>query len=254
MNTRYVESFINFSENTNNIFSTILSILNSQQQTYNNLLNRNNDRNSNISSNISRNILQQTLLRNLLMRIPSENNLNNSRNNIPTQEQINFETTTTRFSDIENPINSTCPISQIDFQDSDTVIQINECRHIFSQNSLLQWFNRNNCCPMCRYSITQNNNNNSSNLSDLDNTTGSTNSDEINNQTTRTNNINNSTSNDLRNLINRTREINLTPYINSNNNNGSTTINNELLSQLQNIIDTFNQEIQFEVALITPSE
>ena len=41
---------------------------------------------------------------------------------------------------------------------------------------------------------------------------------------------------------------------NFNTNTNNNTISNDMLNQLQTIIDTFNNEIDFEVALITPSQ
>ena len=43
-------------------------------------------------------------------------------------------------------------------------------------------------------------------------------------------------------------------FNNTNVNNNNPTISNDMLNQLQTIIDTFNNEIEFEVALITPSQ
>ena len=71
----------------------------------------------------------------------------------PTQSQIEIGTRIVRFSDIVNPINTSCPISMERFNDSDSVSIIRECRHIFSTQELQLWF-RNNCrCPVCRYDI-----------------------------------------------------------------------------------------------------
>ena len=278
MNDNNIESFINFTENTNTIFSNILQIINSQQNTYNTIFNnsynrRYNDRNvytrgysreNNVNTNLSRNILQQTLLRNLILRSAS---LANPENNIPTEEQIRNSTTRTTFQEIENPINATCPISQSDFSNNDIVLQINHCGHIFSERPLLQWFNRNHCCPMCRYSITsdnsnqtisQDNNNQTNNVTDNQTNITRNNSDVNISRSTSDINItrNNSSSNSNFNRVPIITRINSTPnrFNNFNNNTNSNTISNDMLNQLQNIIDTFNNEIEFEVALITPSQ
>lgn len=219
-----IQRFISFTENTNSIFSNIVRIINSQQGTYNTILNNNYNRNlyregytrnNNIDPNLSQNILQQSILRNLFFRnVSIVNNENNLETNIPTEEQIAITTTRTIFQEINNPINSTCPISQTDFSNNDNVIQINNCRHIFSERPLLQWFTRNHCCPMCRYSI-------------IYNTSNPTNDQD---------NINN---------IRRNNEANI---------NGTSNISNEMLNQLQNIIDTLNDNSGYEFALITPSQ
>ena len=274
MNNNNIESFINFTENTNAIFSNIIQIVNSQQNTYDTIVynsynRRYNDRNvftrsysreNNVNTNIYRNILQQTLLRNLILRNAS---LANTENNIPTEEQIRNSTTRTTFQEIENPINTSCPISQVDFSNNDIVLQINHCGHIFSDNSLLQWFNRNHCCPMCRHSIiSDSSNQNTNEETELSNITGNNNGNISRNSTTSTINRNNSEPNIVRNNSNFNRvpiitRINYSPnrfnsFNNTNMNNN--TISNDMLNQLQTIIDTFNNEIDFEVALITPSQ
>ena len=278
MNDNNIESFINFTENTNAIFSNIIQILNSQQNTYDtivynsyhrryndrNVYTRNYSRENNVNTNLSRNILQQTLLRNLILRTAS---LANTENNIPTEEQIRNSTTRRTFQEIENPINTSCPISQTDFSNNDIVLQINHCGHIFSNNSLLQWFNRNHCCPMCRYSIISDSSNQNINEdTELSNITRNNNGNISRNSSTSTINRNNSDSNIARNNSNFNRvpiitRINSSPNrFNSFNNNfnntnmNNNTISNDMLNQLQTIIDTFNNEIDFEVALITPSQ
>ena len=57
------------------------------------------------------------------------------------------------FNQIDEPLNTTCPISHRDFSANDTVIRLRECRHIFDASSILQWFTRNSVCPMCRNDI-----------------------------------------------------------------------------------------------------
>jgi hypothetical protein len=74
---------------------------------------------------------------------------------IPTQTQINATTENLIYKDIIEPLNSSCPISQIDFTEDDTVIQIKTCKHIFNETNLKRWFERNSCCPLCRHDILQ---------------------------------------------------------------------------------------------------
>jgi hypothetical protein len=71
----------------------------------------------------------------------------------PTQSQIEIGTRIARFSDIVNPINSSCPISMERFNDSDNVSVIRECGHIFTTQELNSWFRSNCRCPICRYDI-----------------------------------------------------------------------------------------------------
>lgn len=78
----------------------------------------------------------------------------------PTDQEIDNSTTTLLFSEIENPLNTTCPIRSEEFVSTDQVLKINYCGHIFSKNELLQWFRRNHRCPICRYDIRNNSNSN----------------------------------------------------------------------------------------------
>jgi len=71
----------------------------------------------------------------------------------PSQQQIERATEIIRYGDITNPPNSTCPIQLTHFQENDNVTRIMYCGHIFSENSLENWFRENVRCPMCRYDI-----------------------------------------------------------------------------------------------------
>ena len=57
------------------------------------------------------------------------------------------------YSEIENPINEACPISQKDFSNNDIVLVINTCKHIFEPTSIMKWFTRRGECPLCRRTI-----------------------------------------------------------------------------------------------------
>jgi len=54
---------------------------------------------------------------------------------------------------ISNPLNDICPISQVQFDLIDSVMQINTCKHNFNPFSLLRWFDSHSTCPMCRQQI-----------------------------------------------------------------------------------------------------
>ena len=71
----------------------------------------------------------------------------------PTNEQIERATEERRFDEILQPINDTCPITRNRFNNSDNVLQILECRHCFTPNSLRTWFESSVRCPICRYDI-----------------------------------------------------------------------------------------------------
>lgn len=71
----------------------------------------------------------------------------------PSSEQIDNSTTALRYRDIDEPLNTSCPISLIPFQDDDNVLMINSCRHIYHSNSLMNWFASHANCPLCRVDI-----------------------------------------------------------------------------------------------------
>uniref|UniRef100_A0A6C0DF47 RING-type domain-containing protein n=1 Tax=viral metagenome TaxID=1070528 RepID=A0A6C0DF47_9ZZZZ len=71
----------------------------------------------------------------------------------PTQQQINNGTRRVLYSNIDNPLNSSCPITLENFDDSDNVTQILGCGHIFNHDSLTSWFRNHVRCPVCRYDI-----------------------------------------------------------------------------------------------------
>lgn len=70
-----------------------------------------------------------------------------------TLEEIEHATRSVLFSDIVRPLNTQCPITMNDFQDSDPVTMVRHCGHIFQRDALATWFQRNHCCPVCRYDI-----------------------------------------------------------------------------------------------------
>ena len=53
------------------------------------------------------------------------------------------------YKNINNPFNNICSISQKRFSDSDIVIKINSCKHIFIEEEFLKWYNLHNTCPLC---------------------------------------------------------------------------------------------------------
>ena len=71
----------------------------------------------------------------------------------PTQEQINNGTRRVLYSNIENPLNLSCPITLENFNNDDNVTQILGCGHIFNHDSLIAWFRNHVRCPVCRYDI-----------------------------------------------------------------------------------------------------
>lgn len=72
---------------------------------------------------------------------------------VPTINDLLQATTYCIYSEIENPINEACPISQKDFSNNDIVLVINTCKHIFEPTSIMKWFTRRGECPLCRRTI-----------------------------------------------------------------------------------------------------
>ena len=59
----------------------------------------------------------------------------------------------TKYKNIDTPINNICPITQTHFDKNSDIIQINNCKHIFFEKNIIEWFEKNNTCPMCRNNI-----------------------------------------------------------------------------------------------------
>lgn len=62
------------------------------------------------------------------------------------------------FELIENPINDICPITRDRFYNTQNVMMISSCKHIFNKSSLNIWIQNNNTCPSCRSTICNRNN------------------------------------------------------------------------------------------------
>lgn len=176
-----INNYLNMIDENNNNMSQLINIMTNQENTIRRLLFENENENQ----NTSRTTVYSPLYNNLSFTRPFRNNESNitstlNRNNyrnpnrnydsltnldnlvesffdtipvIPTQAQINNALTHNIYSEIENPINSTCPISLRRFQNDDEVSVIRHCNHIFSRDELQNWFRSNCRCPLCRYDI-----------------------------------------------------------------------------------------------------
>jgi len=71
----------------------------------------------------------------------------------PTQRQIENATRTVEFSSIENPPNTSCPITLDGFDANTRVRQILHCGHVFDAVAFTSWFRGHTHCPVCRYDI-----------------------------------------------------------------------------------------------------
>ncbi len=69
----------------------------------------------------------------------------------PTNEEIELATETVIYDPSYSQVQ--CPISLEPFQDGDEICRIRHCRHLFRRTSLMNWFERNVRCPVCRYDI-----------------------------------------------------------------------------------------------------
>ena len=83
------------------------------------------------------------------------NNENRRLNNL-NRDVSNNNYIETEYSQIYNPISTSCPITREDFVDTDNVIMIRECRHIFKKEAFQTWIQDNNTCPCCRISLDNN--------------------------------------------------------------------------------------------------
>ena len=91
-----------------------------------------------------------------------ENTLNNSLYDTYPQvplpeENFNTQTTSNSWINIRNIYdlsnNQICPISRENFTDDVNVVRINHCGHIFTRTQLLNWFQFDTRCPICRHDL-----------------------------------------------------------------------------------------------------
>jgi len=99
----------------------------------------------------------ETFRRNTLNNLFSDAFLNNTFQNYVeprvTNQELQEAVLNTTFGTIENPINTSCPITLDRFENETNVSQIIPCGHIFDSICLNNWFQNNSRCPVCRYDI-----------------------------------------------------------------------------------------------------
>ena len=71
----------------------------------------------------------------------------------PTLREMAIATREALYGEIDDAINTVCPITCEPFNARDRVIQIRQCRHVFAADSIRQWFESNVRCPVCRHDI-----------------------------------------------------------------------------------------------------
>ena len=73
-----------------------------------------------------------------------------------THTQIQAATRTFVYNPDSAPLNdTTCPISQQEYNSGDILCEINSCKHVFKQGELFRWLDINSTCPVCRISLTR---------------------------------------------------------------------------------------------------
>lgn len=83
----------------------------------------------------------------------------------PTQGQINNATRIIIYRDNLSLINTRCPITMEDFTNGDRICMIRYCRHCFRESAIMDWFQTNVRCPVCRHDIREISNNSSVDIS-----------------------------------------------------------------------------------------
>jgi hypothetical protein len=116
--------------------------------------NENNNINNNINNNVQdRYIINRGLINNRL------DDLGNLEDVLifPNNEEIEMATETIQY-DISMQ-QTQCPISLDPFESGEEICRIRNCGHLFKKTFLMNWFERNVRCPVCRYDIRNNSTN-----------------------------------------------------------------------------------------------
>jgi|TARA_B110000259_G_scaffold170023_1_gene200375 hypothetical protein len=71
---------------------------------------------------------------------------------------INNNIRKVKYSEVINPIDTVCAISQEEFEPDDIVGVFSNCEHIFNYDALLNWLVRDQTCPCCRRNIMEGSN------------------------------------------------------------------------------------------------
>jgi hypothetical protein len=221
------ETLNSLTQTNNQIRISLGQLLHSNQNTYTNNTRRNNHRHS---QNTSTNHFDRDMINNQPFIIDSISEYTIPRNrrystldsyaqsvfNIflqpvdiyPTQSQIESATRRVVYCDIARPVNTSCPISMDDFNDTDMVTVIRHCGHTFHTEYLMNWFSTNCRCPVCRYDIRDYNNTSSEYFNSPETTIDSSNNNLERNTTNNTRNrfneedINENSISSLENILN----------------------------------------------------
>lgn len=155
----------------------------------------------------------------------------------PTPLQIQRATRIVRYGDIENPLNSSCPISLDVFNEDDTITEIMFCNHLFNTTHLNTWFANNCRCPICRYDIRNYNYNRSDNSDINHDITDSENDSENDNENDNENDHNDhgENSNPNETIVHATTVNVTSPNRRTDVSNNSTINNNATIESIDNI-------------------
>ena len=179
------------------------------------------------------------------------NNLRNTLNNslydtypqisLP-REEFDSQTTSNTWENIRNihnlSENQICPITRENFNNDTTVSRINHCGHIFTRNQLLNWFQFDTRCPICRYNLSRENEENQI----IDTSENSViNNNSINNIDNSINNVDNSMNNVDNSMNNVDNSINnVDNSINNVDNSINNVENQDTINPLNNFTNLLN--------------
>jgi len=71
----------------------------------------------------------------------------------PSNNQIENATRTFIYHSGADVFNTRCYITMDDFEEGDELCEILQCKHTFKKEPLMNWFNENVRCPVCRFDI-----------------------------------------------------------------------------------------------------
>jgi len=146
----------------------------------------------------------------------------------PTNAEIEIATEVFNWSDRLSQ--TCCPITLDRFNQGEAVRRIRYCRHVFQNNALMSWFERNTRCPVCRYDIRETINTSEINTSEI-------NTSEMNN--TR----NSDTSSDAMSIDDETYVYHIPPPTNSRPRNLSTFFQNLITNELNRSMPIMNDSL-----------
>jgi hypothetical protein len=159
---QYFSQINTFQENARDMLQMIRTTIHQQNVVYSHVLRRNNMRqNTQTPPVFSRTNARNRTNTNTTWNVPQYEYTyeipqiyiprRTQQTNRLTQEQINNSTQTIEYD--EDMGEERCPITLENFIVGENICRIRHCGHIFKSTGLMQWFQRNVRCPVCRYDI-----------------------------------------------------------------------------------------------------